>query len=79
MNNNKDFKWIYDKTDYGMIIKASTIILILFLLTMYALKVNTDAIVKEQRVYDKFSPSEIEWKRRTQHALNRPMDKKINL
>jgi len=79
MNNNKDFKWIYDVTDYGQMIKTAAIVIVLFLITMFALKVNMNAIVESQRVYDKDSAKELEWRKRTQHNLNRPMDKKINL
>ncbi len=74
MSNNN-----YELTDWKQVFISMGACIILFLITMYALKDNMNSIVEAQRGYEKFSVEEIEWRKRTQHNLNRPMDKKINV
>jgi hypothetical protein len=78
-NSNKDFKFIYEPTNYKQVFISMGVTLVLFLITMYALLDNMHSIIREQRTYDKFSVEEIEWRKRTQHNLNRPQHKKFNI
>lgn len=54
-------------------------ILLLTLLSVGGIGLLTDQILEEYRIYDKDSVAEVEWRKKTQHNLNRPREKKINL
>jgi hypothetical protein len=79
MEDNKSFKWIYEITNYKAMIRFSIVINLLFLLTMGSIYFVTTQILKEQRIYKKDSEIEKKWRNKTQHNLNRPREKKINL
>jgi hypothetical protein len=79
MKDNKNFKWIYEPTDYGLVIKYSIVIVFLFLLTMSAQYYIVSRVAEEHRIYDPDSKAEKEWYETTSRNMKRPMDKKINL
>lgn len=79
MSSIKDEDLIYDITNYRQIIISMGVSIVLFLVTVYAIKQCMNSIVEEQRTYEKFSIEENEWRKRTQHNLNRPKDKKFNV
>jgi hypothetical protein len=79
MNNNKNFKWIYEPMNYNKFIVVAVVSTLLTVLTMTAQHSIVTAIVEKHRIYDADSPEEVEWYKKTQRNMNRPMDKKINL
>ncbi len=54
-------------------------VLALTLFSVIGIAILVEYVLKEYRIYDKDAVAEIEWRKKTQHNLNRPREKKINL